>query len=101
MLQGVGLFTLAMLARIWQAFVLVHVWRWYVTPFFSVRELPLAYAFGLVMFAYCITPYYGVASDTATQEKQTASDRATTVIAICLAIPAVTLGMAWIGTFFL
>lgn len=84
----VGLLAPLIILRAW---VMSVVWGWYVVPAFGVAPLRVVYAFGLSLLA---TEIIG--------RRKTTDDRKWyQTLTEAIVLPLITLGLAWLGTFFL
>jgi hypothetical protein len=48
-------FVVTLPALLYKAWVITTLWKWFVTPVFSLPPLPFGYACGLLLIFYCLT----------------------------------------------
>lgn len=75
----------------WNAFVLVKLWGWFVVPTFGLSGLGMAAAYGLALIVHMLKGQCGCKDDRETWIK----------IAMPFLGPALSLSMGWIVTWFL
>lgn len=90
--------TLMFLDALVKAWVLVRFWRWYVAPYFDIKQLDLMHAFGVVIIAtflaHQIKPY----------DESKGPIKASKLLGMfyfAVAVYLLVFLVGWIGTFFL
>lgn len=73
------------------AYVFSTLWAWYMVPFFGMKELPLAFAFGISLIVSYFQPLHRG------EDKRSLSEKFATAIAH----PLVALLLGWLGTLFI
>ncbi len=86
---GIALFLIVIIAR---CFVISKMWGWYVAPFLSAPAMPLAVAFGFSLLVSYLTMRKTKSDPDWNFWKSSAS---------VVGDGAFTLGIAWLGTWFL
>lgn len=102
MLAGLGLLgviigvLLAGVAIVWQGFVIVQLWNWFITPTFALAPLSLAVAVGIMFTARFIVGLWAL-----NQPKEEDKKKAVwKPIATSFLVPAIYLLFGWLVTLF-
>jgi hypothetical protein len=96
-----GMTVLVVASAVANAFVLVMIWGWYITPYFSVPSLDMIHAFGLFWIVSLFTKKTLPGSN---EDKASTEGLEHPMMAASMAIvmnPAISLLIGWIGTFWL
>ncbi len=86
------------LSSIWQGFVLVKVWGWFVVPTFELTALSIPVAIGLVCVMRMLTGLYNQA--TVFNKDDTAHEKFGKAIGVMFVAPLMLLVIAWVATWF-
>lgn len=87
----IGIVALMFLGCVVQAWVLCKLWAWYITPFFGLKQITMAVAFGICLICSYLQHYIYI------EDKRKTSDK----VIVTVLRPLLVLLFGWFGTFFL
>jgi hypothetical protein len=74
-----------------RAWVLVKLWGWYITPAFDIQPMRVVLVFGILLIAAELLPH----------RRRADFNKFLDVVMSAAVSPMLTLGIGWLGTFFI